>query len=177
MSKSDDAQKEKKVEECTQEAEHMLTPRNMRALIFHFLYAMESFVYETSLESIIDNVSRGFDLSVDPSNELVKKTQAIIDEREWLDNELEPLLANWRLERLSVITRLILRIALWELKYTDLAPSIIINEAVELAKCFGESDSYRLVNGVLDEWISIHEEPSDQETEDKESVEDNLEQD
>jgi len=131
--------------------------RQLRSIMFHFLYAMDSFNYEVELPFLVEQFSRGFELEIPSESEVLTKTQAIVDEREFLDNELEPLLANWRLERLSVITRLILRMALWELKHSELAPSIVINEAIEMAKCFGETDSYRLVNGVLDEWINIHE--------------------
>lgn len=79
-------------------------------------------------------------------------TQQIIEKRDELDEIIKPLLENWRFDRLSVATKLILRYALWEFLYTDTAHTIIINEAVELAQCFAEKDAYRFVNGILDEW-------------------------
>ena len=42
---------------------------------------------------------------------------------------------------------------MWELTNTEMHPTIVINEAVELAKCFSEKDAYRFVNGILDEFI------------------------
>jgi N utilization substance protein B len=42
---------------------------------------------------------------------------------------------------------------LWELKKGDPAASIVINEAIELAKCFAEKDAYKFINGVLDESV------------------------
>lgn len=75
--------------------------------------------------------------------------------------ELDPLIAaharHWRLNRLAVIDRLILRMAAWELKYVaDTPPAVAINEAVELARRFGTDDSPRFVNGVLDGiWKSL----------------------
>jgi N utilization substance protein B len=54
---------------------------------------------------------------------------------------------------LGFSTRIILRIAMWEFNYSDMPPSIIINEAIELAKCFAEHDAYKFINGVLDEWV------------------------
>ena len=68
-----------------------------------------------------------------------------------LDEECKPLLSNWRFERLGMCTKLILRYALWELQTTDTNPTIVINEAIELAKCFAEKDAYKFVNGILDE--------------------------
>jgi transcription antitermination protein NusB len=58
---------------------------------------------------------------------------------------------NWRLERLSVIDRLILRMAIWELQHeSDTPPAVVLNEAIELARTFGSDDSVKFVNGVLD---------------------------
>lgn len=130
-----------------------LSQRDARSLVFHLLYAMEAFDNDVSLESIADNFGRGFQIMIDPKGSVFKKAASIILEREELDKQVVPLLSNWRLERLGYSTRLILRLALWELIHTDLAPSIIINEAVELAKCFAEIDAYKFINGVLDEWL------------------------
>lgn len=133
-----------------------LSQRDARSLIFHVLYAMEAWDYDVSLESIVDNLSRGFNITIDPQGNIFKKIAAIIDERTELDQEVKPLLSNWRIERLGWSTLLILRLALWELKHTTLPPSIVINEAVELAKCFAEIDAYKFVNGILDEWVKRH---------------------
>jgi len=57
---------------------------------------------------------------------------------------------NWRLERLAVIDRAILRLAIYELRTTDTPPKVILNEAVELAKKFSSEDSGSFVNGILD---------------------------
>jgi N utilization substance protein B len=64
-----------------------------------------------------------------------------------------PFLHNWRFDRIGCCTKLILRFAMWELFYTDTPDSIVINEAVELAKCFSEKDAYKFINGILDEAI------------------------
>jgi N utilization substance protein B len=58
---------------------------------------------------------------------------------------------HWRIERLAVIDRLVLRLAAWELRHEpETPPAVVINEAVELARRFGTDDSVRFVNGVLD---------------------------
>jgi len=58
---------------------------------------------------------------------------------------------NWRIERLPVIDRLILRLGAWELQHEPSTPRpVVINEALELARTFGSDDSVRFVNGVLD---------------------------
>lgn len=122
-----------------------------RSLIFHLLYAAEENSYDVSLESIADMLNRGFDTEIDLSGPEMSVAHAVIEQRDDLDTRLVPLLANWKLERVGVCTKLILRLALWELLNTDHAPSLVINEAIELAKCFAEVDAYKFVNGVLDE--------------------------
>lgn len=58
---------------------------------------------------------------------------------------------NWRIERMAVIDRNIIRMATFELIYLDqIPPKVAINEAVDLAKRFGDDESGRFVNGVLD---------------------------
>ena len=58
---------------------------------------------------------------------------------------------NWRLERMSVIDRNILRLAVYEVHYQDDVPtSVAINEAVEIAKRYSTDDSGPFINGILD---------------------------
>jgi N utilization substance protein B len=58
---------------------------------------------------------------------------------------------NWTLERMAVIDRNVLRMAVYEILYrSDIPPSVTINEAIELAKKFGSDESGAFVNGVLD---------------------------
>lgn len=58
---------------------------------------------------------------------------------------------NWRIERMNVLDRLILRLAVYEFVHEPATPArVIINEALELARTFSDADSVRFVNGVLD---------------------------
>ena len=130
-----------------------LSRRDIRSLIFHLLYAVEAHEYNTHLMSIVDNLNRGFDLDIPLDSKVVHIAQDIIEKRDMLDKQYTGLLANWRPDRVSVCTKLVLRLGLWELMYTDIDSRIIINEAIELAKCFAEDDAYRFVNGLLDRAI------------------------
>lgn len=68
-----------------------------------------------------------------------------------LDALIQQHSEHWRLERLAVIDRLILRMAIWELRHAaDTPPAVVLNEAIELARTFSTDDSVRFVNGVLD---------------------------
>jgi N utilization substance protein B len=57
---------------------------------------------------------------------------------------------HWRLDRIATIERTILRLAAYELLHTDTPAAVVIDEAVELAKRFGEAESPSFVNGILD---------------------------
>jgi transcription antitermination protein NusB len=67
-----------------------------------------------------------------------------------LDREAAEAAEHWRIERLGVIERNILRIAIFELRTETAPPKVIINEAVQLAHWFGGQKSPGFVNGVLD---------------------------
>jgi len=130
-----------------------LSRREVRSIIFHLLYAMEAFDYTVSLNEIVDNFNRGFNLDIPQESEACNVVRAIIDERESLDEFIKPFLINWRFERIDICTKLILRFAIWELMHSDIPHNIIINEAIELAKCFSETDAYKFINGILDEAV------------------------
>lgn len=125
--------------------------RDVRSLIFHLLYAMEAFDYTVSLDEIVDIFNREFETDIKKDGEVTTIVQGIVDQRNDLDKAIVPLLANWRLDRLGCSTKLILRMALWEMQHTNTASTVIINEAIELAKSFSEKDAYKFVNGILDE--------------------------
>jgi N utilization substance protein B len=68
-----------------------------------------------------------------------------------LDALLEESAAHWRLDRMAMVDRNVLRLALFELLHGAGTPSpVVLNEAIELAKRFGNADSGPVVNGVLD---------------------------
>jgi N utilization substance protein B len=74
-----------------------------------------------------------------------------------LDLYLEPIdrtiaesLTNWRMERLSIIDRNILRLAAAEMLHLAIPPKVAIQEAIQLGEKYGSNDSPRFINGVLD---------------------------
>jgi N utilization substance protein B len=74
-----------------------------------------------------------------------------------IDAALQDALTNWRIERLAVIDRNILRIGATELMYhTDVPPRAAIQEAILLAGKYGTAESPRFVNGVLDALMRRH---------------------
>jgi len=77
--------------------------------------------------------------------------QGVIKNKDKIDFLIKKHVKNWGIERLAVTDRNILRMACFELLFLDeIPPKVAINEAIELAKRFGDIDSPRFVNGVLD---------------------------
>ena len=75
----------------------------------------------------------------------------VLTDLEAVDAEIEKHLANWTSDRLGILERAILRLAVYELRaVSELAVEIIIDEALKLAKRFCGEDSFKFVNGVLD---------------------------
>jgi N utilization substance protein B len=68
-----------------------------------------------------------------------------------IDALVEAHATHWRLARMAVVDRLILRLAVFEFLYRrDTPRTVVIDEAIELARAFSEQDAARFVNGVLD---------------------------
>jgi N utilization substance protein B len=81
------------------------------------------------------------------ANQLFEGTAA---DTERLDALIETHANNWRVGRMSVVDRAILRLAVYELTRTSTPPKVILDEAIELAKRFSGDDAAPFVNGVLD---------------------------
>ena len=85
------------------------------------------------------------------ADELLRGT---LENREEIDAHLEKQTAHWKLSRLAVVDRNILRLAMFELLfYRDTPPAVVIDEAIEIAKKFGAEESASFVNGVLDGFL------------------------
>jgi len=70
------------------------------------------------------------------------------------EKELDALIGaharNWRVDRMAVVDRNILRLATWELRFSDTPTAVVLDEAVNLARRFGDDPSPGFVNGILD---------------------------
>ena len=78
--------------------------------------------------------------------------EGVCEKREELDNLIQAHTQNWKLSRMAFVDRNILRIAAYELKFLseNVPTNVVLDEAIEIAKKFGSTDSSAFVNGVLD---------------------------
>lgn len=82
------------------------------------------------------------------ANDLVRGTVSRVEE---IDRMLAERARNWRVERMAVIDRLVLRLAVYELMAEPGTPArVVINEAIELARAYSGEEAVGFVNGILD---------------------------
>lgn len=126
-----------------------MTRRQIREDIFSLLFRVE-FV---SFEEITEQMEMFFEdeaIAEDNQNEIKVKLQDILSKKDEIDSALNEKVTGWSTERIGKVELTILRLAYYEIKYDDAVPSnVAINEAVELAKKFGQDSSASFVNGVL----------------------------
>ena len=86
-----------------------------------------------------------------PARSPLRLATGVADTVANLDPVISDAAEHWRIERMNVMDRLILRLAVYEfLHETDTPSRVIINEALELARTFSNDDSVRFINGILD---------------------------
>ena len=76
--------------------------------------------------------------------------RGVAEHRRAIDEEIERVSSNWRLDRMAKVDRNVLRLATYELLRTDVPVKVAINEAIELGKKYGSESTGAFVNGVLD---------------------------
>jgi transcription antitermination protein NusB len=127
----------------------MPTRRRAREVVLQMLYQLEASGQEPRgvLESYRSSFGEGpfpDDFARDMFLDVAERVGA-------LDETIASASDNWRLVRMSLVDRNILRLGVFELGFRlDTPPRVAINEAVELAKRFGTEDSASFVNGILD---------------------------
>ncbi|MEA3305321.1 MAG: transcription antitermination factor NusB [Candidatus Omnitrophota bacterium] len=81
----------------------------------------------------------------------VRLVKGVMENFEEIDRAISGYAVNWQISRMAVIDRNVLRMAAFELLYMDDIPrKVSINEAVDAAKKYGDKDSGKFVNGILD---------------------------
>ncbi len=104
----------------------------------------------TRVEEIFERVAQNFDLPAsarDFALDLFSGTASHLDE---IDALLSENAVNWKISRMAAVDRNVLRLAIFELTRTDTPVSVVLDEAIQLARRFGAESSPGFVNGVLD---------------------------
>ena len=125
----------------------MSTRRKARQTALELLYERE--IWGNTIAAVIEKHAR-----TEPEKPLPafgrRLLEGIEGHRGTIDEVIDKYSENWVLERLPLVDRNILRIAIYEMLYEPSIPfSVSINEAIELAKLYGSPDSGKFINGVL----------------------------
>ena len=100
-------------------------------------------------KEVLDNI-------MEFANNLV---DGVIKNLDKIDDKIRLSASNWSIDRMAVVDRNILRMSVFELFYIqDIPVKVTINEAIEIAKRFGEGESGSFVNGILDRIVKDHQE-------------------
>jgi N utilization substance protein B len=95
------------------------------------------------------NIAR-YEATVDDTSFIEQLVLGVSEKQAELDATLQPLAPEWPIDQIARMDRVILRIGAYELIHDkSVPPKVVINEAVELAKAFGSTNSSKFINGVL----------------------------
>lgn len=125
----------------------MRDKRRARELALQFLYQVD-IRGEDILSTLDDFLLSEREGAVPYARMLIEKCVNRLSD---IDSSIEKWSENWDIERMAIVDRNILRIGVYEMLFSeDIPPKVAIDEAIEVAKTFGDADSPGFVNGILD---------------------------
>ena len=123
--------------------------RKSRELTLQVLYQLD--VTPQDPPRVLAQFQQHFSPDEEKDEFLESLVLGVLKHSEEIDRLIERYSANWRLDRMSIIDRNLLRMATYELLYCDdIPPKVTLNEAIDLAKQYGSEDSGSFINGILD---------------------------
>jgi len=126
--------------------------RIIREKVLQVLYAyeMNREGHKATMVSLLEDIEDKYDKEF--ANELISKVIKYTDE---LDTRIHERVANWEMNRIALIDKVLLRIGICELLYfPDIPPKVSINESIEIAKEYSTERSGKFINGILDAVLS-----------------------
>ncbi len=126
-----------------------------------FQHDLNPGVSEATIQLFITSRLNGDRVLIDLANDLLT---GVSNRREEIDERLKATAENWRLSRMAVTDRNVMRLGAYEILFTDTPDRVAINEAINLAKRYGSNNSFQFVNGVLDRLMK-RKAPAEDDTE------------
>ena len=128
----------------------MKTRSELREKIMIILYQID-INRKQNIDYSVEEIIRE---NLDIDNEFVRDiVYGVITYESDIIKEANKYMKDWRIERIDKTGAAILKMAIYELKYTDTPPIVVINEAIELAKKYSDDDVRKMINAVLDKMI------------------------
>ena len=124
-----------------------MTRHEMRYKTMTILY--QAFLYDCN--NIEYNIEHIIEEQLEESNKFISGiVNGVLEKRDEIDECANKYLEDWNISRLGFTDQAILRLGIYELKYTDTPDVVVINEAIELAKLYSDDEVRKMINGVLD---------------------------
>jgi transcription antitermination protein NusB len=126
--------------------------RHSREIALQVLFQLE-FAPGQDLTMALNNFREAFAAPEEVWQYALEVLRGVQQKRSEIDQQIQTHAAHWRLGRMALVDLNLLRIATYEMRYASepVPAPVAINEAIELAKKYGTSDSSKFVNGILDQ--------------------------
>lgn len=135
-----------------------MSRKKARDNAFKCIYELE-FGRDENIEKILNNCYEENDNKPEEKEYISNVVKGVKENLAEIDSIILSKLKNWSLDRIAKIDLAILRLAIYEIKYVeDIPEKVSANEAVELAKTYGNNDSKSFINGVIANVIECKEE-------------------
>ena len=125
-------------------------PRRIaREAVLQALYAYE--ITKEKRDKVLNDIINRQSYDNDMKNFITSLFNFSIDNKEWCEEQIKTRLNNWEFDRVALLDRLLLILAISEIHFIDdVPPKVSISEAIEIAKQYSTEESAGFVNGVLD---------------------------
>lgn len=118
-----------------------------RVAVMQTIFAFDQ--RKEDIENIFDYILTEFYPEVKKRDFAIKILNGVLNERVYLKELIEKFAPKFEYEKIDLIERIILEIAFWELQYGDAPQAVVMDEAINMAKEFGDEASGKFINGVL----------------------------
>lgn len=125
-----------------------MTKREEREIFFKSVFMTEFLNSDEDYKELISNYLET-EHKEEYSQRLTDRMDEISSHISEIDDTINAIADGWKTSRMAKVDLALLRVAIYEMVYEKLEKGIAINEAVELAKQYGEDSSYKFINGIL----------------------------
>lgn len=123
--------------------------RRSRELAMQVLFSMD--IHQNDSDKLLDLYCQNFTPSEKVFSFFLELVNGVIHTKTQIDSIIERFSNNWKISRMSCVDRNVMRIAIYEMLFSDDIPlKVSINEAIDVGKKFGTEDSGAFINGILD---------------------------
>lgn len=125
-----------------------MSRRLARQVAFQTLFQID--LAKGEVENVLEQRLGDVSLSLENQEYVKRAVRGVVEQISALDTQIGAVSLDWEVHRLGFIERNILRLAIYEIVFIDEIPTgVSVNEAIELAKEFGDDESPRFINGLL----------------------------